>query len=320
MLLRRPQTFCTETPRENVMALEHLSPRAVPKPWGSSDLRPWGEIPRDGEPVGELWFERLGETRESALLLKLLYTTQPLSIQVHPDDQYARSIGLAHGKTEAWYVLSATPDARVGVGLKWALTTSQYRKAIEDGSIADLVQWRHVQRDDVILVPAGTIHAIGPGLVIVEIQQRSDTTFRIFDYGRKRELQIDKAVAAADPSPATGQPVARKLTDARRLLVADPHFVLEQWSLPPRSVWDLAADGETWIYAMRGNAQIGPFDVAAAGAIFVENDHARIEVGENGFHALASYVGGDIRQHLLSSLPVSEASAPGAGMRSATLQ
>src|SRR5579871_6444283 len=100
--------------KENVMALEHLSPRAVPKPWGSTDLRPWGEISRDGEAVGELWFDRSSTAPESALLLKLLYTTQSLSIQVHPDDRYARSIGLAHGKTEAWYVLSAMPDARVG--------------------------------------------------------------------------------------------------------------------------------------------------------------------------------------------------------------
>lgn len=287
------------------MALEHLSPRAVPKPWGSTDLRPWGEISRDGKAVGELWFERSGAGAESSLLLKLLYTTQPLSIQVHPDDQYARSIGLAHGKTEAWYVLSATPDARVGVGLKWSLTTSQYRRAIEDGSIADLVQWRRVEKDDVILVPAGTIHAIGPGLVIAEIQQRSDATFRIFDYGRKRELHIDNAVAAAERGPATAHPVPHKLTDARSLLVADPHFVLERWNLPPRSAWDFNAEHETWIYAMRGDARIGSFDVATAGAIFAEDEHASIEVGESGLRALAAYPSGEVCHRLLNKREVS---------------
>lgn len=291
------------------MALEHLSPRAVPKPWGSTDLGPWAGISRDGEPVGELWFERSSAAPESSLLLKLLYTTQPLSIQVHPDDQYARSIGLAHGKTEAWYVLSATPDALVGVGLKWSLTTSQYRRAIEDGSIADLVQWRRVQKDEVILVPAGTIHAIGPGLVIAEIQQRSDMTFRIFDYGRKRELHVDNAVAAAEPGPATAHPVPHKLTDARSLLVADPHFVLERWNLPPHSNWDIHAEHETWIYAMRGEARIGSFDVATAGAVFAEDEHASIKVGESGLRALAAYPSGEVCHRLLNKREDSELSA-----------
>ena len=288
------------------MALEHLSPRAVPKPWGSTDLRPWGGISRDGKAVGELWFERPSAAPESSLLLKLLYTTQPLSIQVHPSDEYARSIGLAHGKTEAWYVLSAAPDARVGVGLKWSLTTSQYRRAIQDGSIADLVQWRRVQRDDVILVPAGTIHAIGAGLVIAEIQQRSDATFRIFDYGRKRELQIDNAVAAAEPGPATAHPVPHKLTDARSILVADPHFVLERWDLPPNTRWDFNAEHETWIYAMRGSARIGSLDVATTGAVFAEDEHAIVEAGESGLRALAAYPSGEVCHRLLSKRDVSE--------------
>ena len=275
-------------------------PRAVPKPWGSVDLWPWGEISRDDEPVGELWFERTSTAAENLLLLKLLYTTQPLSIQVHPDDQYARSIGLAHGKTEAWYVLSATVDARVGIGLKQSLTTPQYRRAIEDGSIADLVQWRRVQRDDVILVPAGTIHTIGPGLVIVEIQQRSDVTFRIFDYDRKRELHIDSAVAASEPGPATVQPVPHKFTDARSLLVADQHFVLERWELSPHSRWDFSAEQEAWIYATRGSARIGSLNVATTSAIFAEDEHVSVEASENGLRALVAYPGGEVRHRLLS--------------------
>src|SRR5207247_461750 len=107
-------------------------------------------------------------------LLKLLFTAQPLSIQVHPDDTLARSIGLPNGKTEAWYVLSAAPGARIALGLKRALTAVQLRAAIGDGSIAQVVQWRPVAKDDVIFVSAGTIHAIGAGLVVAEIQQRSD--------------------------------------------------------------------------------------------------------------------------------------------------
>jgi mannose-6-phosphate isomerase len=142
--------------------------------------------------------------------------------------------------------------------------------------------------------------------VIAEIQQRSDATFRIFDYGRKRELHIDRAVAAAEAGPATGQPAPTKLTEFRNLLVADPHFVLERWNLPPHSAWDFNAERETWIYVTRGNARIGSFDVTTAGAVFAENEHARILVGENGLQALAAYPGGDVRDGLLSKLEVSE--------------
>jgi mannose-6-phosphate isomerase len=284
------------------MALESLSLRAVEKPWGSTDLQPWSGISHDGKAVGELWFERLGAAAESSLLVKLLFTTQPLSIQVHPGDEYARSIGLAHGKTEAWYVLSATPDARVAIGLKWNLTTAQFRSAIEDGSIADLVQWRRVQKDDVILVPAGTIHAIGQGLVIAEIQQRSDTTFRLFDYGRKRELHVDNAIAAATPGPATRQPVPSKITDGRSLLVADPHFVLERFDLPPHSSWVFEAKQETWLFVIRGSAQIESFDLLQAGVVFADDQLAQINVGENGLKALAAYPGADIKPRLLRKL------------------
>ena len=140
-----------------------------------------------------------------SLLLKLLFTNQPLSIQVHPDDAYAQSIGLPNGKTEAWYVLSAAPEAKVALGLKRRLTPQQLRQAIDDGSISDLVVWQAVSAGDTIFVPAGTIHAIGAGLVIAEIQQRSDATFRLFDHGRGRELHIDNAIAVADAGPADVQ-------------------------------------------------------------------------------------------------------------------
>ena len=167
------------------MAIEHASVQVVRKPWGVSDLHPWSSIDGSGDAVGELWFQRADKNAPiPALLLKLLFTSEPLSIQVHPDDAFARSIGLPNGKTEAWYILSAAPDARVGVGLKRRLTPQELRAAITDGSIADLVQWRPVAKGDIIFIPAGTIHAIGAGIVLAEIQQRSDATFRLFDYGR----------------------------------------------------------------------------------------------------------------------------------------
>src|ERR1700726_2227236 len=246
-----------------VMAIEHASARALPKPWGVEDLRPWSTSRRDGDAIGEIWYERPDEAAaDPSLLLKLLFTSQPLSIQVHPDDAFARLMGLQNGKTEAWYVLSAVPEAQVALGLRRHLTPQLLREAIDDGSISDLIVWHAVSADDVIFVPAGTIHAIGAGLVIAELQQRSDATFRLFDYGRKRELNIESAMAIANAGPADFQQQPNRLTDERTLLVSNPHFVFEKIDLPPNSAWCLAAERETWLLVLSGGARIGSFDVA----------------------------------------------------------
>lgn len=274
------------------MAIELACIQAVRKPWGSFDLRPWSKMRNDGDAIGELWFQRHDPTApEPALLLKLLFTTQPLSIQVHPDDAYAQSVGLERGKTEAWYILSATPDAEVAIGLKRRLTPRQLRVSIEDHSISDLVQWRRVLKDDIVFVPAGTIHAIGPGLAIAEIQQRSDATFRLFDYGRQRELHTDDAVAAANAELPETQFVPRRLTDVRTLLVASPQFILERVDLPPKSNWKLYADRETWILVLEGSVQIGLIEASVGEAIFLEADSARIQIGPEGVTCLLAYSG-----------------------------
>ena len=282
------------------MAIEHACMRVVRKPWGSTDLRPWSEIRHDGGAIGELWFQRPDmNAPDTALLLKLLFTKEPLSIQVHPDDAFAQSIGLGHGKTEAWYILSATPGAKIAVGLKRQLTTPQLRASIEDGSISDLVQWRRVLKDDVIFVPAGTIHAIGPGLVVAEIQQSSDATFRLFDHGRQRELHVDNAVAAANAGPAECQSVPRRLTDARTLLVASPHFVLERIDLSPQSNWELHAEHETWVLVLEGHARVRLRTVFVGEAIFLEADRTSIKVGSNGLKGLLAYLGNEPSPSLL---------------------
>ena len=105
------------------MTIEHALAHSLPKPWGVVDPRPWSSAGRDDNTIGEIWYERSGSAAVApSLLLKLLFTNQPLSIQVHPDDAYAQSIGLPNGKTEAWYVLSAAPEAKVALGLKRRLT------------------------------------------------------------------------------------------------------------------------------------------------------------------------------------------------------
>ena len=276
------------------MAIEHASVLVVRKPWGVRDLHPWSSIDGSGDAIGELWFQRAEENASApALLLKLLFTSAPLSVQVHPDDAFARSIGLPNGKTEAWYILSATPEARVAVGLNQHLTPQELRASIKDGSIASLTRWRPVAKGDIIFVPAGTIHAIGAGIVLAEIQQRSDATFRLFDYGRARELHEDSAVAVSDAGPIQTQAGSQRLTKIRTVLTANPHFVLEQIDLPANSNWALNADRETWLLVIEGHARIGQTSASAGDAVFAEADRADIEVGPTGMSGLIAYPGPD---------------------------
>ncbi len=283
------------------MTIEHAIVRTKPKPWGGADLRPWSQASTSGGPIGELWFERPGlAPPETALLLKLLFTTEPLSIQVHPDDAFARSIGLANGKTEAWYILSAIAGAKVAVGLNYPRSAAELRTAITDGSIANIVHWHPVHQGDVFFIPAGTIHAIGAGIVLAEIQQHSDATFRLFDYGRQRELHIENAVVVATAGPREIQSPPERLSDARTALTVNPHFVLEQIDLAPGSVWMLDAPRETWLLAIEGHAQLGSTRLALGDAVFLQADRADIEVGAEGLKALLAYPGPTVNPDALS--------------------
>jgi mannose-6-phosphate isomerase len=295
------------------MAIEHARAHALPKPWGVKDLRPWSKARHEGGAIGEIWYERPGTpAADPALLLKLLFTSQPLSIQVHPDDAFAHSIGLPNGKTEAWYVLSATPEAKVALGLNRRLTSQQLREAIGDGSISDLVRWQTVSANEIVLVPAGTIHAISAGLVIAEIQQRSDVTFRLFDQGRQRELHIERAIAAADAGPADLQITPTRLADARTLLVSNAHFVFERFDLAPSSAWRLQAERETWLLVLSGGARAGSLDLVTGDAIFAQSDRVDICPGPIGMVGLAAYTGGGPDLHLLQRIRQPEGMDAGA--------
>lgn len=174
--------------------------RIVEKPWGRTDLPPvFGD--HGGRRIGEIWFER-EDGEPLPLLAKFLFTCERLSIQVHPDDDAARAAGMANGKDECWLVLDAEPDAHIGVGPNRTLSADELRSAATDGSIEDLIDWRPARAGDFIYNPAGTIHAIGPGLCVLEVQQPSDCTYRLYDYGRPRELHLDEAIAVATLSPS----------------------------------------------------------------------------------------------------------------------
>jgi mannose-6-phosphate isomerase len=274
-----------------MMTLELASERIVRKPWGKTDLRPWSKLGHDRAPIGEIWFQRADATAsEPLLLLKLLFTDEALSIQVHPDDAFAKMIGLPHGKTEAWYILSAEPGAKIAMGLKRELTAPQLRASIGDGSLPDLVRWQDVRADDAVLVRAGTIHAIGAGLVIAEIQQRSDATFRLFDYGRSRELHLDGAVGAAIAGPSGPQPEAERLSDARLVVARSPYFVFERIDLPSNSYWEIDAASETWILLLEGDADFDLLAAHSGEAVYVEDQRVRVRAGSAGVKGLMAYV------------------------------
>ena len=196
--------------------------------WGRRDL-PAGFGDCSGEaPIGEVWYE---DGEDAALLVKYLFTSERLSIQVHPDDAAARARGLARGKDEAWLVIDAEPGAVIGLGLKHAVPAEALREAALDGSLETLIDWRPARVGDFYYSPGGTVHAIGAGLSLVEIQQNLDLTYRLYDYGRPRELHLDDAVAVADPAPFESGMTPFEAGPGRRVLACGGAFTVERWSL-----------------------------------------------------------------------------------------
>ncbi len=287
---------------------ERAAMKLVPKPWGRVDLGPWIQN-KARAAIGEIWYERPHADAPASLLLKLLFTTQALSIQVHPDDAFAQSLGLPRGKTEAWYILSADAHAQVGVGLTRPVSAAELRAAIEDGSIEKLVNWLPVKAGDVISVPAGTIHAIGAGVVLAEVQQASDATFRLFDYGRGRELHIDLAMAMLNPTatPRGLEPEQKRLCDARRPLLSCPYFTLEILRLPPFSRTQLQARPETWILALEGDASFQGVETVTGEAVFLEHETTEIATGAHGLKALVAYASPHVAVDLLDGVRSSAA-------------
>jgi len=167
-----------------------LATRFLEKIWGSEDLAPW--FPGSQNKIGEVWFEA-----DLPLLVKFVFTSERLSVQVHPDDAFAKAHENSRGKTEMWYILSADPGARLAIGFRQHVTREKLRESALSGEIEELLNWITVEAGDAFFVPAGTVHAIGGGLAICEIQQHSDITYRLYDYGRGRELHLDKALQVA---------------------------------------------------------------------------------------------------------------------------
>ncbi len=176
-----------------------LKRKFVEKPWGQ-EILPDAFQTASGKKVGEIWFDAPNGI-SLQLMVKYLFTSEKLSIQVHPNDRQARRVGLPHGKEESWFIVDAEPGALLGLGLKKTVSATKLKTAAILGEIENLIDWKPVKKGDFFHVPAGTIHAIGADVSLVEVQRNVDITYRLFDYGRPRELHLDEAIAVAKLAP-----------------------------------------------------------------------------------------------------------------------
>jgi mannose-6-phosphate isomerase len=244
-----------------------MQPRFDPRPWGTLDLSPIYPNHKFSEKIGESWltgddckaangllagktldeisktYERefVGEAAREAgrfpLLLKFLFPHEKLSVQVHPDDVQALNVGEPWGKTECWYVAHAKPGAQIGLGVKAGVTVAQFEQAIHQQRAEEVLNWLDIFAGDMIYVAGGTVHTLGPGSVIVETQQQSDTTYRLYDYGRPRELHLKDGLAAVKLEAGSGKvvrPAPKQIADTKNrqaALVAAPYFVVDMFEV-----------------------------------------------------------------------------------------
>jgi mannose-6-phosphate isomerase len=244
-----------------------MSPVFDPRPWGTTDLSPIYPNHRFDEKIGEAWLTGdngkaangplrgkslaelstqygralVGEAADDLgrfpLLTKFLFPHEKLSVQVHPDDEAARQAGQPCGKTECWYVAHAKPGAQIGLGLKPGVTRTQFEQAIQQQRAEELLNWINVFAGEMIYVAGGTVHTLGPGSIIVETQQQSDTTYRLYDYGRPRELHLKEGLAVLKEKVASGKvirPAPANIggtKNRRSPLVASSFFAVEMFEL-----------------------------------------------------------------------------------------
>lgn len=245
-----------------------MKPYFDPRPWGARDLAPIYDfhVHPGEESIGEVWLTwdncevangplagtKLGDlcrrfgrelvgaaARESdryPLLIKFLFPRDKLSVQVHPDDATAQRQGEPCGKTECWYVVDAEEEAQIALGLKPGVSREEFERSIRENRAEELLNWIKLHADDMIFVDAGTVHTLGAGSIIIETQQNSDTTYRLYDYGRPRELHIRSGMEAMKESTSAGKVSATAVAPGQDRLITSDCFHVEKFALSePRS-------------------------------------------------------------------------------------
>ena len=237
------------------MPATKLHTHRVEKPWGRHDLWPgFPDQPADQPAIGEVWFQQPGDTTPD-LLIKYLFTSQPLSVQVHPNDEQAHARGLPRGKDECWNILAASRTSTIALGTKQPQDKDMMRRAAQDGSIEGLLDWKPVKAGDFLYCASDTIHAIGADLTVIEIQQNSETTYRLYDYGSDRELHLEDGMGVADPVPYRPIVSPGNAGDGRFVQVEGPKFVLERWKGGGHAV-KLPAGTTGWLVPITGTGEV----------------------------------------------------------------
>lgn len=254
--------------------MSKLPIRTVEKPWGK-DVLPAPFVAPEGQRIGEIWFEPPADV--PSLLVKYIFTSEKLSVQVHPSDEQAAASGETEatgygGKEECWLVIDAEPGATLGVGFTGPVDAETMRAAALDGSIEDMLVWHPVKPGDFFYIPANTVHAIGAGVSLIEIQQNSDITYRLYDYGRPRELHLDKGIAVSKGEKL--DPALRKHIPAHGTveLASGKYFTAHRVEGLPDDALRAAYAGPLLVIPREGEVRLGddvlrPGDCASASGL-----------------------------------------------------
>jgi mannose-6-phosphate isomerase len=238
------------------MSIQLLEPKFVERVWGTTRLTPL--FPDQPTNVGEVWFDA---GAGFPLLVKFIFTAARLSVQVHPDDSYARAAENSRGKTEMWHILQAAPDSTIALGFREPQSKEAVRDAIAGETVEGMLNWVPVKAGDSFLAEAGTVHAIGAGIVLCEIQQNSDVTYRLYDYGRPRELHLEKGMAVANTEPYDG---------LRNYPISCAHFHVDLLELTEAT--DCVAGCDGVLVVLEGSGEIGDTPVQAGQVALITAD------------------------------------------------
>ena len=252
------------------MPVQKLEPAFHERPWGSTQLEPWFPNRTANSPaIGEVWHE---VPADLPLLVKFLFPSEPLSIQVHPGDEYAAKRHGSPGKTEMWHVLAAKPRARVAAGFRDAPSKEQVRAAAlatKPDEIEAMLEWFDATVGDTFLIPSGVMHAIGAGLVLCEIQQASDVTYRVYDYGRGRELHLEDALAVAQFGPHAAR---------AKIPVSSDYFVTSRLSVHGQILYRPMTQRPQMLIAIEGQGTIDGHPLKAGDVWYVPGDSGHVHI------------------------------------------
>ncbi len=233
--------------------------------WGTTHLEPW--FPNSSQKIGEVWFEGV---ENLPLLVKFIFTSENLSVQVHPGDAFAAQHHGSRGKTEMWHILAAQPGARIAAGFRESLSVERLEAAALSGEIENLLEWFPAVPGDTFFIPAETVHAIGAGLTLCEIQQHSDVTYRLYDYGRPRELHLRQSLAISHRSPHAAR--------QESALVVCEHFVTKRFRVDEATLYHRITGQFALLIAVEGTGQVDGQPAKAGDVWYIPPDARPFEL------------------------------------------